>query len=212
MSIWISRAGLTIAATLVLSACVPAEFGAASGGTRAMAVSDGAVTVAGPAGYCIDRTASRDGADGAFVLFGTCAALSGGRGAAQPARPAVLTASVSRGAPEDGSLPDSFASMTAFFRSAPGRAALSRSGRADTVEVAEAVRAGDVLYLRLNDRSAATGQAVEPEYWRAILALRGRMVTLSALGLSDRPLSSAEKRRVLEAMVARMRASNAGAE
>lgn len=210
MSTWISRAGLASAACLALAACLPAGLGGGGTATRAISVSNGGVTVAGPTGYCIDKSALRDGASGAFVLLGTCAAISGSRDEGQPDRPAVLTASVLPEAGLSRPLSESFAGLTTFFRSVPGRAALSRAGDAKTVEVAEVRQKDDVLYLRVRDAAVASGQPVEPEYWRAILSLNGRIVTLSALGLRDRPLSAAEKRAALEAFVARMRAQNSG--
>lgn len=211
MSTWISKAGRIASACLALGACVPGAPLAPGGtATRAMAVSGGAVVVTGPKGYCIDRSASRDRPDGAFVLFGTCAALSGSAAAGQPARPALLTAAVLPAARDSAALAGSFPVLAAFFRSVPGRAALSRSGKAETVEIVEVASRGDVLYLHLKDRSAVSGPAVEADYWRAVLGLHGRMVTLSALSLRDRPLSSAEMRQVLVALVAKMQAANAG--
>ncbi len=211
MSTWISKAGRVAAACLTLAACVPgAPLVSGGTATRAMSVSDGAVVVAGPPGYCIDRSASRDRPDGAFVLFGTCAALSGSASAGQPARPALLTVAVLPDTADNTALTASFPVLAQFFRSAPGRAALSRSGKAETVELVAVSSKGDVLYLHLKDGSAGPGPAVEADYWRAVTTLRGRVVTLSALGLRDRPLPAAEKRRVLEALVAQMRAANAG--
>lgn len=205
MSTWTSRAFGVSAASLVLAACVAAVPG---GATRAIAVSDGAFTVAGPQGYCIDRTATRDGPEGAFALLGTCAAISGSRAAAQPSQAPLLTVSVLRGAPQETAFADSFPALAAFFRSDTGRAALSRSGKAGDVSVEDVATAGDVLYLRVRDTSAPQGQPVEPEYWRAVLAVGGRIVTVSALGLRDRPVPSEEKRRTLVALIDRLRAAN----
>ena len=208
MSTWTSSLIAALAAILTLSACQPGAIGGVPAGTsQAMAVSGGTVTVAGPAGYCIDKGPSRDSSAGAFVLLGSCAALSGSASAAQPDFPAILTATVLPGAP-DTELEALFPAMADFFRSDLGRAALSRSGRAEDVSLAQVLSRDGVLYLQLNDKSAVTGQQVEPEYWRAILQVRDRIVTLSALGLRDRPLPAAEKRRVLEAFVARVRAAN----
>ncbi|MFN6951368.1 MAG: hypothetical protein ACK4NE_02070 [Albidovulum sp.] len=208
MSTWTSRAAAPFGA-LVLSACVGTM--APSGATpRAVSVADGAVTVTGPAGYCIDRAATRSGSAGAFVLFGTCAALSGSPAASQPARPAVLTASVVPGSADAVTFAASFPAMARFFNSPAGRAALSRSGKAASVSVGSVSSRDGVLYLRLSDSAAGPGQSVAPDYWRAILALRGHFVTLSVMSLSDRPLDPAEKRRILDAFVTRMRAANAG--
>ncbi|WP_432637031.1 hypothetical protein [Albidovulum sp.] len=206
LSARIGRLLLLLGIPLGLAGCIalgPAEV------TRAIAVADGAVVVSGPTGYCIDRAATRDGPEGAFVLFGTCAALAGSPAAGQPDDPAVLTVSVLPGAPDAATFAESLPALTTFFRSAPGRAALSRSGEAADITVANVVQADGALLLELRDASAARGQQVEPEYWRAVLTLEGSMVTVSALSLNSRPLSSGQKRRVLEALIARIRAANA---
>lgn len=199
--------GLTAALVLALSACV--QTGAGGMGTRALAVAGGAVTIAGPQGYCIDRSASRDGASGAFVLMGSCASLTGSRAAGLPQRPAILTASAS--APGAGSTGFAAAlpGLAQFFQSRAGRAALSRTGRAETVTVERVTAAGNVLYIRLSD--SAEGHGVEAAYWRAVMAVADRIVTLSVLSPTQGPLGSAEQRAVLDRFVARMRAANPSA-
>lgn len=211
MSTWISKGGARRVAAGALALALAGCVATGTSGTRAVTVSSGAVTVAGPPGYCIDRAAARDGASGAFVLFGTCAALTGSRAAGQPARPAVLTASVGRPAAEGTNLVANLPALSAFFKSTPGRAALSGSGDAATVKVEKVSQSGDVLYIRLSDSAAAAGQAVEPGQWRALTAFRGRIVTLAVLSPASAPLSSAEQRAVLDQFVARMRRANAAA-
>lgn len=205
MSTWTSRAALALLAAAFLSACVAGGIGGSAPGS--MAVLGGSVTVAGPRGFCVDSTASRDGREAAFVLLGSCASLSGSPLAPAPQVPAILTASVLAGGAE---LVAETEPLAAFFRSPAGRAALSRSGEADTVEVLETVARNGAIFLRVRDTSASgpEGPPVEPEYWRAILALNGRLVTLSALGHKARPLSGGAKRAAIEAFLARMRAAN----
>lgn len=209
MSTWTNRCGahpLLALLALVLAACVTTG----SSGTRAVAVSGGAVTVAGPPGYCVDRGATREGASGAFVLFGTCAALTGSASSGQPAKAAVLTASVGQPAGVGADLAAALPAMANFFPSVPGRAALSRSGDAGSVRVHEVTKAGDVLYIRLSDSAVAADQSVEPGYWRALMPIRGRIVTLAVLSPARKPLSLAEQRALLDRFVARMRAANSG--
>jgi hypothetical protein len=214
MSTWINRAvpvvGFLRLSSLLASVALAACVATGPPGTRAVAVSGGAVTVTGPQGYCIDRGATRQGASGAFVLFGTCAALTRSASAAQPARAAVLTASVGQPAAEGIDLAANLPAMAAFFRSVPGRAALSRSGDAATVRVEEVGQSGDALYIRLSDSAVAAGQSVEPAYWRALMPVRGRIVTLAVLSPVGAPLRSSEQRAVLDRFAARMRAANAG--
>lgn len=206
MSTWINRGPGVVALALALAACVATG----TSGTRAVAVSGGAVTVTGPQGYCIDRGATREGASGAFVLFGTCAALTGSASAGQPAQAAVLTASVGQPAAPGVDLAATLPAMASFFPSEPGRAALSRSGDAGTVSVHEVTRAGDVLYIRLSDIAVAADQSVQPGYWRALMPVRGRIVTLTVLSPARAPLTFADQRAILDRFVARMRGANAG--
>jgi len=198
-----ARLAIALAAA-VLTGCVPAN---PSGQTaaRSMSVAGGAAVIVGPAGYCIDRAGSRQTADGAFILVGNCAALEG-RGGASRTPPAVLTAAFRRGPSPD--FAENLPAMAEFFASRRGRAALSRTGNPDTVSVQQAFSAGDVLYLRATDRAAASGAGLDPEYWRAILPLGDGIATLTVLGLASQPASSAEKRRLLDAFVARLRAAN----
>ena len=59
---------------------------------------------------------------------------------------------------------------------------------------------------RVIDAGAEDG--VEPASWRAVLPLRGRLVTLSAAGPADTPLPTAQGRALIEAFAARMRSAN----
>jgi hypothetical protein len=206
MSIWTSRRSLRLLAVLaLLAASGPAG---ADDAAQSLTVTTGKVRIAGPDGYCADRAGSRDGGTQAFVLLAPCAVIRGdvrGNGA----EGAVLTAQVllrglANGEPMAVILPE----MERFFRSAAGRQALSRSGRAATVEVVETARSGEVLYIRARDRSPMKGVAVEPEYWRAVMTVKGRMVTLSVLGRAAAPIGPGAKRSLLDAFVARVRRMN----
>jgi hypothetical protein len=122
------------------------------------------VTIAGPAGYCIDKSASTNGTDGAFVLLASCAAISEDPREAHPRLPAVLTASVSP--PGAQAAPGELARLEAFFKSAEGRAALSRSGKAETVQIHHVARDGEALLIHVSDTSPNGLNAVVGNYWR----------------------------------------------
>ncbi len=175
-----------------------------------MAVADGKLTIAAPHGFCVDAEASHETGDGAFVLFGSCASLAKSTLAARPKAPAILTAYVSDGAPPGDEFAASFQPMARFLTSEAGRKALSRAGKARTVVIRQIVADRDVLYIRATDSAALEGQDVEPEYWRALFALKGQIVTLSVLGLADKPLSGADKRALLDQFVRKVRAENRG--
>ncbi|GAB4386991.1 MAG: hypothetical protein Kow0045_16610 [Albidovulum sp.] len=207
------RAGLmrtTFAAlACALAAACQGPISPSAAVTRSLSLGAGDISVAGPSGYCVDRRASRETGSGAFVLFGSCAALAGSPLAGQPEKPALLTASVAPALSGEG-LETRLDELAAFFRSDAGRAALSRDGRAGSVTIAAMERARGVLYIRLVDRSAAA-QKVEPGYWRAAFAMRGRLVTLSAMSLADRPVADRDLRRTLDRFIARIRRDNGGA-
>lgn len=181
---------------LGLTACMtPSAQGRAS-------LFGGAVQVAAPAGYCTEPAAQLAGAETAILLIGRCAG-------ATERPPAVLTAAV--GAEGSGAgldVASGGAELTAFFRSAAGRQALSRRGRAADVQVLEARRSGDAFLIRLQDRGPQASAPVQAESWRAVLALEGRLVTLTVTGPVDAPLNRDAGLTLLQAFVAATLAAN----
>jgi hypothetical protein len=154
-----------------------------------MAVANGAVIIAGPRGFCIDRAASQDsGGRAALTVLSSCRALGAGPFAPRPSQTAVLTAAVA--APGRGGAVDTAApGLAGFFRSQAGRAALSRTGKAETVEVLETLPGDGALLLHLTDTAPFGWGAVQSDYWRALLMVGGRTVTLSVLAPPDAGLS-----------------------
>lgn len=216
MSTWTSKA-LQAAALLALAACrVPGGgegFAFASRFTgpppARMAVAGGSVIVAGPRGFCIDREASRDAiGTSALTVLSACRELGGGMFAPAPEHPAVLTAAV---APE-GRLIDvaaAEAGLTAYFASPRGRAMLSRSGQAETVELRESFAEDGAYFLHLTDRAPFSWGATQPDYWRALLQVGGRMVTVAVLALPGRPLERDKGLALLRDFIAALRESAA---
>ena len=175
---------------LALSACVLPIADA----TRQVAVLGGEVRVRAPEFYCIDTKSARASEDTAVVLIGRC-------NAAGQVAAALVTVTVGRTASAGVMLAEPEA-LRAFMSSPAGRRALSRSGQAADVAVLESgVLGGDRLMLHLNDRE-------EGEYWRAILGIKGRLVTISASGAEGVPLTPAQARRLVDQTVAAMRAAN----
>jgi hypothetical protein len=215
MSTWINKArrgavatAAAIAAAGLLSACVmPAALGTRAAAPRTVAVAGGALQVGAPQGFCVDQSTLRDDGASAFVLFGNCAALSGNAADPRPAYPVVLTAAVSAGA-EVGDLRDSFPQMETFFRSPAGRAALSRDGNAETVEVLDVQTEGDLLMVRLSDTAPMGGASVAETYRRAITAINGRILSIAVLPLKDRPTDDTAQVQLLQQFAARIRELN----
>lgn len=185
MSTWTSsvRAALALAGALaLLAACL--ETQALSGamtrvsgeGRAAVAVLGGAVTVAGPEGWCVDPGATRETGEQAFVLLTRC---HGGRN--QP----VLSVTVTDTRVPPGDRSAQLEGLVAFLLTDAGRGQLSRRGRSDDVAVLSQRVQDGALWLELTD--AGNPEPFAPGYWRVVMPLVGRLVTLSALSVAASP-------------------------
>ena len=207
-SIRISRLTIASAAVAALGAC-SLDLPVARAALESVAVAGSSVIVAGPPGYCVDRSATRETAQGAFVLLGSCASLSGDATRPAPRVPGLLTVSVS-GVPGDGAvLAAPFARLDAFLRSGPGRRALSRSSDPSTVEIIDIHRSDGALIIHARDSGVSEIVGIEDEFWRALLDVNGRIVTLSVTGFEARPMPPDAGRATIEALADRILSANA---
>lgn len=203
------RAALAAMLVGLLAGCAGLDDAA----TRAT-VGGGAITIAAPRGYCVDRSALRDGRRGAFVLFGSCAALAPGPFATEPDPLAVLTAAVAPpraaegAATGTGALTGRADRLAAYVTSPAGRRALSRDGRADSVTVLRTFTENGVFFIHLRDTSATAGPPVAAEYWRAILEVKQRMITLSILFPDGAAVDAEDGAAVIRAFAERVRDAN----
>ncbi|WP_225026317.1 cation transport ATPase [Xinfangfangia pollutisoli] len=197
MSFWLFRASVLWVAGLAaaLSACVPVEGPPGQALPRTASFLAGEMRVSAPPGYCIDRSASHETQTGAVVLMGRCTD-------ADTVAPALITLS----AGPVGSaqvLKSGGPALSAWFTSGPGRAALARDGRAGSVRVLKTGLSGGVFVMRVADRQAG-------DYWRAILGLKGRLVSISVTGTKGATLPEAAGRSLLDRAVAGFVAANGG--
>lgn len=166
---------LSVLALIGLMGCDDGLPGVLPGaGLHEISILDKTVTIAAPQGYCIDPKTSVVRGDAVVVLIGRCTARGG---------VAAALVSLTVGAPASAGVliagPDALAK---FFTSPAGRRLLARDGKAAHVAVTRALVGGNTLYLHVEDRQAG-------EYWRAITAIKGRLVTVSASGTEDAPLT-----------------------
>lgn len=211
----ISRA-LGLLVPLALAGCVegldlPGALGGAGGSPapeRVQVTSD-AVVITGPRGFCVDPISTADDGDTGFALLGNCAAISGRARAPQPDVAAVLTAAVS--APSQGAtLAESLPELDGYFRSDAGRAILSRTGEADSVEILETRQSGGMFLLHARDTSAGAVVGVAQDYWRAYMDVGARVVTLTLLSLADHDIPDSTALETLTAFAATVQAANPG--
>lgn len=194
---------LTVAAVLLTACTGVPGFGQPP---AVLAVAGRSVIIAGPAGYCVDRSATRDSTEGVFVLLGSCASIGNSARLSAPSVAGVLTASVSieTGTDITGALPR----LEAFFKSTPGRRALARDSNPASVTVLATAIADGVFTMKVRDTSPNAVSGLQPEYWRALFDIRGRIVALSVNSFQRRPMPDATGRATLAAFVARTRAEN----
>ena len=169
-------------------------------------VARGKVAIVAPPGYCIDLSALHNREDGSFVLLASCATLSPQAETGQAVLPAMLTASVS--AQNDVEFGRSYRLLRRYVRSPAGRAALARDGNARSVRILSTRRINDTLLLKVRDRSPALAPALQRDYWRAVFALNGRLISLSVFSFADHALRNSEARAILMQFVQRVRAAN----
>lgn len=183
----------TVAALMLCLLAVACQPGSAVSPRTDLSVLQGEMQIGLPSGYCIDKNASKDNGTTAVAFLGRCSSTA-------KTQPALI--SIAIGAPGSaGVMLASGPDLAAFFTSKQGRETLSRNGRARDVRVITASGSENVLRLQLFD--APIG-----EYWRAITAIRGRLVTISTIGSREQPLDPAAGRKLLDATLARMQAVN----
>jgi len=142
------------------------------------------ITIAGPKGFCVDEGATRQTDAGAFVLLGSCAAISGNRRDTKPKTPAVLTASV---APAGAALDSgSLERLAGFFSTAEGRATLARNEDTADVAVLDMSLSEDLMLVHARD-GAKHGDTAG-EYWRGVFSSAGQLVTITVSGFRAAPL------------------------
>ncbi|MCI2399499.1 hypothetical protein [Aliiroseovarius subalbicans] len=219
MSIWTCKtvsaklcsAAALVAAALALTGCL--EIGGNADGDQpkqrapqSIRVADRQVAITGPDGYCVDKGASRETATGAFVLLGSCRAISGNPEDPRPAQPMVLTVSVApgQGAADTAGLER----LETFFASQAGHRALSRAQDADSVTLHDVTRGDDALFLHVTDAAPNGLGAVDDTYWRALFEVKGHLVTVTANGFSGRASNGRAGLGTVKALVERIRTAN----
>ncbi|WP_299133599.1 hypothetical protein [uncultured Amaricoccus sp.] len=178
--------GAALAVALLLAACDPAGVSGSGAGRVTVNAGGQPVTIAAPAGFCVDARSTSVTSTGAFVLLSDCALL--GKATPATARPTVgaaLTASISTGGLGDGGpATQSLADLERYVATPQGRALVGRGGQTAGVRIlATQTRAG-VLYVLVEDRGAQPIVGVDPRFWRGFLEINGRLIAISELGFN----------------------------
>lgn len=188
---------LCVLAVMGLGACdgiplqMPGLKGASIGsGETSTIVTRGDIKVSGPRGFCIDPQTTRHGAGSAFVVMGSCAAITGTSKAPHPANNAIVTTTVSMANPSVPKINQSSAQLAQFFDSNVGHILISRDNTSDSVTIREAGANKDgAFFLYVTDTSAGAPAGASDTYWRSYFDVRNTLVTISVLSLDASPLS-----------------------
>lgn len=186
-----ARLMICLVTGLALLGCV--ANGGNSGATRGVKVQGGEIAVVPPPGYCVDPKASHESNGAAVVLMGRC-------NAGRQTAPVLITVSVA--APGSSAVLTSGAkALSDYFVSPLGRAALARDGRAASVRVKQTLLSQGALLLLIEDRAVGT-------YWRAVLGVKTRLVTLSVTAPKGQAVQTESGRALLDQAIAAMRREN----
>ncbi len=169
---------------------------------EAVKLTDGLV-VAGARGWCVDEATTRTDGGAAVVIFGSCAALRKDAEAPRPRVPGIVTVSVETATAQVPSVQE----VEAYLRTDSGRAALSRNGEAQSVDILETAIEDDTVVLHAIDRSGFPRNAAA-EYWRALFELNGRFVTVSMVAPLAAPISDGDQRAALDAQIETLKSVN----
>lgn len=155
------------------------------------------VVLRGPQGFCVDHQSSKTKASNAFVVFGNCAAIAGDKELPQPLVNAIATATVLSAGRKGPSISDSSDALADFFGTDAGKATLSASGNASSVEILDSFTRDDAFFVHARDKSAPVLAGTDNTYWRGYFEVKNSIVALSVLGLKDAPVSSEDGLRTL---------------
>lgn len=173
-----------------------------------LAVAEGVVVVAGPEGYCVDTSVSKDRRNSSFVLLASCASVTGTSDAFVPQTNALLTATVG-GAGTAGVFGEASA-MQAYVGSPAGRAALSRNGKADGVVIEDSFMTGNTFIVQTRDTSGSGSEELGERSWRAFFDQGDRTVAATVISLAATPITADSGLALLDRFVSEVREKSGG--
>ncbi|MGM0585882.1 MAG: hypothetical protein ACQEUZ_14655 [Pseudomonadota bacterium] len=216
-----ARAPALLLAALALAGCesVPAGAGAGGGDTAVVEAGGRSIRITPPEGFCVDPASIRPSQETAFVLIEDCALLriarEGSAAGAPAPRPAVVNGLVTLSLGDrplfdgpDADQETDFAALERFLRSDPGRGSAGMGGDPGLIRIVETRRAGDTLYVLVEDRGEQVVPLLGDRFWRAFTELNGRAAIASLGVFAPSELRDAEKLAHLARVVAALKRGN----
>ena len=191
---------------LLLTGCVTAGGGTGLNGAPrkgAQPILAGAMMLAPPPGYCVVSGSRLERGDTALALMGRC---DSGPAGSKAIPAAILTTTIGASGTASGLGAAGLTDLATWLASPEGRGALGRQGRAADVRLSSITQSDGMLGMQVTDLGA--DPATDPDSWRAMLPMRGRLVSLSVAGPRGTPLPPEAGRRLIGAFAAAMRKAN----
>lgn len=202
------RATLATCALVLLSGCsgegltLPGFGGTETRGVRAMSMFDGAVSIRGPEGYCIDMQASE--ARRGFAVLAGCA-LTSRQAQLMPRLDGLVTVQV--GAPGSAVVTGAETELAALLASEAGQALLDPDSTGASAPQIDAIAGAVVVVFEPAGRPAFDGTS--GPVWRGFLDLGDRAATVTVRSFDRAPLEKDEGERLLLAMIDELSRANA---
>ncbi len=182
--ILLSRCGAALLALAALAACEVTRRPP----LQQAALENGAVIIAGPAGYCIDPVTLDRSAGRGFAVLASCQNLSGGE-TGGIVDPMMLTVTVGSAGPS-GALPS-----PEVMAAEAGQSPIAGGGVRDGLSLVHLAAGGN--------RVLPEG---DPRYWRGAFRLNGRLVVMALYAPQDGVLAGGDGAEMLRAVRARITA------
>jgi len=178
------------------------------------------ILVEPPEGYCLDEDSVAVSRNAAFALVADCleypqaalaegggAASNGGAAALPRSFPGILTVSIS-GAPAYGTEPGSLDAFEELLVSDSGLDLLGRGTNRQAGRVVATRRVGGALYVLIHEPVDETTSILAPNFWRAFLEVRDRLVLVTVSSFVDRPMAEDAMMGFLAQQMVRLREGN----
>jgi hypothetical protein len=180
----------------VLAACDPV------GVAQPVAMLNGDLVVAPPAGYCADPVSSRlrDG----FAVIAPCVTL----GTEAPVPSILGVATVQAGAVSSAMVTGAEASLRDFLTGPQGASLLSKGNGGASISVVSSQAFDGRVTVHFRDSAEPPMDGLGQDEWRAFTDVNGRLVTVSVRGLADAPLSASRGASLLDRMMQGLTAGN----
>lgn len=174
-----------------------------------MVLEKSGLALAGPPGYCVDRSSVRERDEGIFALLGSCASVSGRANQPKPHSPGLISISLGPALSLQESVTGEM--LASFVKSDRGSAAIAADRPVSHFRTLETRQQGAVSFVFVEDGTIHPDSGLEKTHWRAVFFVGDRIATSSIYSYANAPMSKAAGLAALSAFSQRMKTENRSA-